>query len=145
VLYVHASVKPIALALLLALLTGLTARGSDTFAFDAANRLTSATVSGVTTTTSYDGDGVRVGEQTGADPALELVNDVDIGLPVVLDDGERRYVWGPTGLAYTVDGSAIEVAHADRLGSIRTLTDGSGSVVATGPHRRVRHPDRLDR
>jgi RHS repeat-associated protein len=75
----------------------LTARGSDTFAFDAANRLTSATV-----------------------------------LPVVLDDGERRSVWGPTGLAYTVDGSAIEVAHADRLGSIRTLTDGSGSVVATG-------------
>jgi RHS repeat-associated protein len=132
VLYVHASVKPIALALLLALLTGLTARGSDTFAFDAANRLTSATVAGVTTTTTYDGDGVRVGEQTGSAPALELVNDVDTGLPVVLDDGERRSVWGPTGLAYTVDGSAIEVAHADRLGSIRTLTDGSGSVVATG-------------
>ena len=37
-----------------------TARGADTFAYDGANRLTSATVAGVTETSAYDGDGVRV-------------------------------------------------------------------------------------
>jgi hypothetical protein len=34
-------------------------RGSDTFSYDQVNRLKSATVSGVTETYSYDGDGVR--------------------------------------------------------------------------------------
>jgi len=35
-----------------------TARGSDTFAYDQAHRLTQAIVAGVTETSAYDGDGV---------------------------------------------------------------------------------------
>jgi RHS repeat-associated protein len=49
---------------------------------------------------------------------------------VTIDDGTRTYVFG-LGLAYAVAGSAIEVQHPDRLGSIRTVTDDTGAVIAT--------------
>jgi uncharacterized protein RhaS with RHS repeats len=55
---------------------------------------------------------------------------VAAGLPVTIDDGTRKYVCG-LGLAYAVAGTAIEVYHADRLGSVRALTDAAGAVVAT--------------
>ena len=108
----------------------LTVKGSDSFAYDQANRLTSATVSGTTETYAYDGDGVRVSRQVGTDPAIRYVSDVAAGLPVTLADGPRKYVWG-LGLAYAVDGASVEVYHADRLGSVRALTDASGTIVAT--------------
>ena len=108
----------------------LTAKGSDGFAYDQANRLISATVSGSTETYAYDGDGVRFSRTIGTDPAVRFVTDVAAGLPVTLDDGTRKYVWG-LGMAYAVSGTAIEVYHADRLGSVRALTDVAGDVVAT--------------
>ena len=108
----------------------LTAKGADSFAFDQANRLTSASVDGVTETYAYDGDGTRVSRQVGASPAIEYVSDLAGGLPVTIDDGSRKYVYG-LGLAYAVAGSSIEVYQADHLGSVRSLTDGAGSVVAT--------------
>jgi YD repeat-containing protein len=48
----------------------LVAKGADTFAFDAANRLTGATVAGTGETYAYDGDGTRVSRQVGANPAI---------------------------------------------------------------------------
>jgi RHS repeat-associated protein len=80
----------------------LTARGSDTFGFDAANRLTSATVAGTTTTTTYDGDGIRVGEQTGSATATSFVNDVatsrtdEFGVPTA-STGSTTSPYGYTG------------------------------------------------
>jgi RHS repeat-associated protein len=107
-----------------------TAIGSDTYAYDQANRLTGATVGGSSETYAYDGDGVRFSRTVGTDPAIRYVSDVAAGLPVTIDDGTRKYVWG-LGLAYAVNGSDIETYHADRLGSVRALTDASGAVVAT--------------
>ena len=50
---------------------------------------------------------------------------------MVLSDGSRKYVWG-LGFAYSVDTSgAISVGHADGLGSVRALTDGSGTLTQT--------------
>ncbi len=46
------------------------------------------------------------------------------------DDSTRSYVW-VLGLAYAVSGSSLEVYHADRLGSLRAITDASGTVTAT--------------
>jgi YD repeat-containing protein len=43
----------------------LTARGSDSFAYDQANRLTSITISGATSTYVYDGDGKRASTTAG--------------------------------------------------------------------------------
>lgn len=108
----------------------LTAKGADSFAFDQANRLTSASVGGTTETYTYDGDGTRFGRQVGADPAIRYVSDVAAGLPLTIDDGSHKYVYG-VGPAYATSAGTVEIYHADRLGSVRALTDASGAVTAT--------------
>jgi RHS repeat-associated protein len=108
----------------------MTAKGADSFDFDQANRLTSATAAGASETYVYDGNGKRFTRQVGANPAVRYVSDLGSRLPVTIDDGTRKYVYG-LGLAYAVQGSTIEVYHADRLGSVRVLTNGPGAVVAT--------------
>jgi len=52
-----------------------TARGSDTFAYDQANRLMTATVAGVTETYVYDGDGVRFSRRVGAGPVTRSASE----------------------------------------------------------------------
>jgi YD repeat-containing protein len=111
----------------------LVAKGSDTFTCDQPNRLTSATVAGASETYAYDGDGLRFSRTVGANPAIRSVSDVNTGLPVTLDDGTRKYVWG-LGLAYAVSGSTLEIYHTDRLSSVRAITDATGAVSdTTGP------------
>jgi RHS repeat-associated protein len=106
-------------------------RGTDTFAFDQLKRLKQSVVAGSTATYAYDGDGVRVG-QTAGGVTTTYTHDVAAGLEVVIDDGARRYVWGP-GLAYavTTTGGAVDMVHADGLGSVRALTDATGVVTQT--------------
>jgi RHS repeat-associated protein len=109
-----------------------TARGSDAFGYDQVNRLTSASVSGATGAYHYDGDGKRTSKTVGS-TTTSYAYDIAGGLPNVLDDGARKYVWGAGGLAYTVDKSTAAIAayHTDGLGSVRAITDGTGSVVQT--------------
>jgi RHS repeat-associated protein len=87
-------------------------------------------VAGATETYAYDGDGVRFSRTVGGGPAIRYVSDVNVSLPVTLDDGTRKYVWG-LGLAYAVSGSDLEIYHADRLRSVRAITDATGAVTAT--------------
>jgi YD repeat-containing protein len=123
----------------------LTVRTGYALSYDAADRPTGAAVPGYALSFTYDGDGKRasLGRQVaggGAAYTATTVYDVSQGLPVVLADTvsgasappSRKYVWGAAGLAYAVgsDGS-VAVYHADGLGSVRALTDGSGSVVQT--------------
>jgi YD repeat-containing protein len=105
----------------------LIARGSDSFEYDATHRLIEANVGALSVASTYDGDGIRVGQQVDTDPATTYLNDISGGLPVVLDDDTSRYVWGPAGLAWTVSGSDIEVVLADRLGSVRTISERPSS------------------
>jgi YD repeat-containing protein len=78
----------------------LTNRGSDSFTYDQAHRLTSATVVGGTTTSyTYDGAGKRASSTVGTNPTTHFVYDTSGTLPVLLDDGARKYVWGAKGLA----------------------------------------------
>jgi RHS repeat-associated protein len=57
---------------------------------------------------------------------------VNAGLPLMLEDDSRRYVWGQ-GLVYATDlaGTVQAVYHSDGLGSVRALTDAAGTVVQT--------------
>jgi RHS repeat-associated protein len=107
-----------------------TAEGADTFTYDQPNRLKTATVSGTTETYAYDGDGIRFSRQVGGGTPIRYVSDVNRSLPVTIDDGSRKYVYG-LGLAYAVSGSIIEVYHTDRLGSVRAITDSTGAVAAS--------------
>ena len=108
----------------------LVARGADSFGYDQANRLRSATVGSTSATYAYDGDGKRASKTVGA-ATTSYVYDVNASLPVLLDDGTRKYVWG-LGLAFAVDTSGNPIVyHTDGLGSVRALTDTSGNVVQT--------------
>jgi len=108
-------------------------RSVGTFAFDQANRMMSAPMTGSSSpaTYAYDGDGKRVSKSvpgTGGGTTTYLY-DINRSLPVVLQDSSRRYVWG-LGLAYstTTNGAAVQgVYHGDGLGSTRGLTDGNGA------------------
>jgi RHS repeat-associated protein len=103
----------------------LTARGSDSFAWDYEDRMTSATVGGTTTTFAYRGDGLRNSRTTGGSTTA-FTWDVNAGLPVVLDDG-NQYVYG-AGLASMVTGGSTYYYLADGLGSTMAIVDTSGAV-----------------
>jgi hypothetical protein len=55
-------------------------------------------------------------------------------LPTLLSDGTRNYVFGlGSGPIYSVDtGTGVgQVNHADGLGSVRAITNGSGTHIQT--------------
>jgi RHS repeat-associated protein len=103
----------------------LTARGSDTFAWDYEERMTSATVNSVTTTFAYRGDGLRDSRTTGMSTTT-FTWDIAAGLPVVIDDG-NRYVYG-AGLEAQVSGANTYYYLADGLGSTMAIVDSTGTV-----------------
>lgn len=99
-------------------------------AYDQASRLTSATVNGTTGTDAYDGDGKRASQTVGS-TTTSYVYDVNGALPNVLVDGTFKYVYG-LGLAYAVDSSGnVQVYHTNGLGSVRAITDASGTLIET--------------
>ena len=87
---------------------------------------------GTLNTYTYDGDGKRTSMTLGA-TTTSYVYDVGGGLPVLLTDTNRKYVWGAGGLAYETDlaGNVQAVSHADGLGSVRGLTDATGALIQT--------------
>jgi len=89
-------------------------------------------VVGTASTYVYDGDGKRSSATSGGS-TTSFVYDVGSGLPVVLLDASRKYVWGAGGLAYETDlsGNVQSVPLVDGLGSVRALTDGTGGLVQT--------------
>ncbi len=109
-----------------------TSRGSNTYAYDQANRLKSATVAGVSSQYGYDGAGKRTSKTVGG-TTTTYSYDVGRRLPVMTEDGARKYVWGP-GLAYATDASGtnvLHVYHKDALGSVWALSDANGQVTDT--------------
>jgi RHS repeat-associated protein len=107
-----------------------TSRGSDAFAWDQENRLTSATIGGTQTTYTYNGDGLRQTRASGGN-TIGYTWDVAGGLPVLLQDGTNTYAYG-VGLISVTDGSGNQTYPLkDGLGSTVALVDGSGSVTGT--------------
>jgi RHS repeat-associated protein len=105
----------------------LTDRGSDDFVWDAEDRLTSATVSSVTTTFAYNGDGLRDSLTVNSNTTM-FTWDVNRSIPQVLDDEDIRYVYG-IGRIAQVDGADTYYYLTDGLGSTMALTDDDGEVV----------------
>ncbi|MFN8636067.1 MAG: RHS repeat-associated core domain-containing protein [Chloroflexota bacterium] len=110
----------------------MTVRGTDCLGYDQANRLKTLDTgcnSSADASYAYDGDGKRSSKTVGS-TTTTYVYDVNRGLPVLLEDGTRRYVWG-LGLAYEVESGNALVYHVDGLGSVRALTDSTKAVVQT--------------
>ncbi|MDQ5826169.1 MAG: DUF6531 domain-containing protein [Chloroflexota bacterium] len=111
----------------------LTMLGRNTFRYDQANRMIESRTQGPTQYV-YDGDGKRVLSNAGPGPLQTHVYDVNTTLPVLLEDGRRKYVYGAggagLGLLYATDGNGqLEVYHVDGLGSVRAVTYWNGNVV----------------
>jgi RHS repeat-associated protein len=103
-------------------------RGKETYTYDQANRLINSQMP-QPTQYIYDGDGKRWKTNAGQGPLDVHVYDVNAPLPLLLEDGRRKYVYG-VGLAYALEGNGtMEIYHADGLGSTRAVTYRNGNVV----------------
>lgn len=107
---------------------------TDTYTYDARNRMISATVNGVTAICTYDDDGDRVSEAVSGTTTTYL-NDANnpSGYVQVLE--ERRgsslttYVTGPRGVISQNANGIVTYLLMDGHGSTRLLTSASGQVV----------------
>lgn len=103
------------------------------FTWDDRNRLVGINDSdGSHWTYTYDGDGLRATATDAAGATSSFVWDVDGEVPLLLSDGSAQFVYGPTGapLAQHDDEHGWLYLHGDLIGSVRTVTDADGAVVA---------------
>ncbi len=116
--------------------TGSTDPTSATYAYDQNDSLTSVTNATGTWSYTYNGAGLRV-DQTGTSSAHFVWDGLTDSLPLLLTDGADDYVYGPGGRVVEqqpVGGGAVAYLHADASGSVRLLTDASGSVTSTATY-----------
>jgi RHS repeat-associated protein len=81
---------------------------------------------------TYNGDGLRMSETTGAE-TLAFTWDTSQAIPQVISDGSNSYIYGPGGLPIEqidTSGDASYYFH-DSSGSTRALLDSSGAIGAT--------------
>lgn len=111
----------------------------DSYSWDWANRLTSATVDGTMVNYAYDGLGVRVSATisgTTQNFLWDRAQGAPADLPLLIDDGAQSYIHGAGPLAQ-IDATGVRYdLLGDGLGSVRSLIDGSGAVVG----RRISRP-----
>lgn len=99
----------------------------NTFVWDDFGRMSSATVEGVTETYAYDADGVRVGVD-----GQGQVWDRGAAVPRLLSDGDSGYVHlGGQVLSEHGTTTGTSWPLSDALGSVRTITDGSGTTTSS--------------
>ncbi|WP_459644525.1 polymorphic toxin-type HINT domain-containing protein [Kineococcus sp. NUM-3379] len=125
--------------------TSTTQASISTYAYDAADRLASATVPTAKLGYTYDGDGLRVARARTATGSTTTTSErfawnTTGALPVMLADGATDYIYGPgaTPIAQ-IDrkGGAVTWLHTDLTGSVTTLTSATGTVTgraAYGPY-----------
>lgn len=119
--------------------TSTTSAATTAFAYTAAGDLTAVTLPGATApsvTYTTDGDGLRQ-TRTDSASARGFLWDTAGTLPLLLDDGNHAYLYGPssTPIAQIDDTShAVEYLHGDNVGSIRLITNATGAVTATNEY-----------
>jgi RHS repeat-associated protein len=114
------------------------AAGADVFGYNTLRQPTSATVAGVTSTFSYDGNGDRATITTGGVARSEVWDGVD-GMSVLVAERNgtggllRSYTHvGGVPARYTDHGSNSTGFYlTDTLGSVSNLTTGTGTVAGT--------------
>lgn len=117
--------------------------GSSTtsYAYNAADQLTTLTSPTRTGAYTYDGDGLRTTathtSPTSPDPdAEQFVWDTSSDLPLLLADTDFTYLYGPgsSPLAQISSTGDITYLHADHQGTTRALTNNTGDVTGTASY-----------
>lgn len=108
--------------------------GNKTFTYTKGGRTATAATPAGTTTYKYDGDGRRLSATLGTaktsfewDPFYRLANELDTSGALV-----RHYTHGDQPLTAHDSTGAAAYFHTDRLGSIRSVTDATGTVTSAG-------------
>jgi len=123
--------------------------GTTTYGYDAAGRLAGVALPGSTSLTfAYDGDGNRLGKAVTSGNTTEstrYVWDVNGGLPQVLIEtdgqGTALFLYGLQRISTTDLFGRQIYYHYDGLGSVRGLSDGSGTTVTTYSYDAFGEPD----
>jgi hypothetical protein len=92
-----------------------TSRGGDTYTYDHENRLTQAVINGVTFSSTYNGDGLRM-SHTENSVTTSYTWDVAAGLPVVIQDDDNTYVYGLDLISQTDEDGVQTYYFSDGLG-----------------------------
>jgi RHS repeat-associated protein len=82
---------------------------------------------------AVDGDGLRRSRDTGTGKK-DFTWDVGASIPLLLDDGQYRYIYGPswTPIEQVNDEThTTEYLYGDAIGSTRVVTDDAGAVVGS--------------
>jgi RHS repeat-associated protein len=111
---------------------------ATSYGYDQAGNLTSINrteegeVAGIAESFAYDGTGLLVSKTSGL-TTKHLAWDSSAALPLLLDDEDNNYVYGPNGLLVEQISSGEEPTylHHDQIGSTRMLTDAGGETSAT--------------
>lgn len=78
---------------------------------------------------AYDGDGLRISRTVSGTITAYAWNRAE-AMPELLQDGPTYYIYGPEGQPIEqITGETPTYLHQDQQGSVRLLTDASGSVV----------------
>lgn len=109
------------------------AADTTSYGYDAANSLASVELpSGTNVGYTSDGDGLRQ-SRTVDSSTQAFVWNVNAAIALLLDDGEHRYVYGPTStpIAQYDASDGVEYLLTDQLGSVRVVTDAVGAIVGS--------------
>ena len=105
-----------------------------TYGYDQADRLTA--IDTATAVYGYDSDGLRLSKTVGTDTTA-FGWDRSGSLPLLLTEttgtDTTAYLYGPGGLAYAQinPDATVTYLHHDQVGSVRLLTDDTGSVTGS--------------
>jgi RHS repeat-associated protein len=116
----------------------MTHDGLNLMTYDGESRVVTSATNGVTTTSTYDGAGLRVKKQVGGATATVYLFS---GTKVVAEYAAgaaasaptREYVYSGAALLATIEGGATRYHHADHL-SMRVTTDANGTKIADSGH-----------
>ncbi len=111
---------------------------ATTYKYDQADNLISVErpeegkVPAISESFAYDGSGLMASKTSGL-TTRRLSWDSSAALPLLLDDGQNSYIYGPGGLPVEQVSSEEESTylHHDQLGSTRLLTNSGGESSAT--------------
>jgi RHS repeat-associated protein len=114
---------------------------TTTYGYDQAGNLTSIARPkagenpAINQTLAYDATGLLTAKTVG-EATKHLAWDASTGLPLLLNDGEFSYVYGPGGLPIEQINSKEEPTylHHDQLGSTRLITGSGGATSATASY-----------
>jgi RHS repeat-associated protein len=110
---------------------------THTYHYNQANEMTSVAPStGPATSYIYDGTGLLQSETTGTTTAA-YTWDPQSSLPLLLTDGTNDYLYGPGSTPIeqiATSGGATSYLLADEIGSVRGITNSSGSITGSASY-----------